>query len=332
MPLIALGSRVVGVPGAELPQAPTPSAWQGLRMLWRAANGEEFDLLGRSGMVLANKGVEGLHMPKIDYWDSDSPARHGAMVRGWRTPMREAYWPLFIWSDISSDEWLDRDRRFWATMHPDQPGWWRVITPGGGWRELQLRFASDDTSPELDPVKFGWLLYGITLRADWPFWQGAEVRQSFAPPTQRNFFGGGALPVTAWEQRGAATPFWISASTSVIDTSITNPGDLPAWPTWRVHGPFSEVGIIVDGHELHWPDAPDFASSDQDSGLLISTDPNAPSVRAFSPSGIGENLIHRLDRRDFAPIPARATTRFQITLDGAGWVEASFRPNYLRAW
>ncbi|GAB3622587.1 hypothetical protein GCM10027418_06690 [Mariniluteicoccus endophyticus] len=332
MAIVALGQSTLVNPPDGTPTLPVArSEWQGLGVEWRSDNGDVFDLVGR-GIALRRAGVEGLLMPKVDRRRTTSPGRHGAILRGWRVPPREAFWPLHVWSDISSTDWLAIDRRFWASLHPDIGGWWRITTPGGDYRELRLFYADADNALDHDPAAHGWTNYGVTLEAPWPFWQGPVRAQQFAPPTQRNFFGGGALPVSEWTQRGAAAPFWISASQSVIDTTVTNPGDLPAWPTWRIHGPFTEAGIILDGHEIHWPDSSDFEAAGADEGLEIVTDPAGPSVRRFGPEGLRENLIHRLDRRDFAPIPAGDHVPFTVILAGAGWIELGFRPNYLRAW
>ena len=301
------------------------SPWPGVTVTWRQGE-TAWDLNSpRSGVCLLQKGVRGLSMPPIKRRTSSFPGLHGSRFDSWIADEREAFWPLLVWNDESSQDWIKHDRAFWSTMHPDKTGTWRVAQPNGDYRELTLRYAEDGGHAfDRDPVRYGWATYGLTMVAEDPFWQGQQIKRAFGAATKRNFFGGGAIDGS---NTSKGSPFYISAGSSMANSTIPNPGDVEAWPVWRVVGPFSAATVAVDGHQIRWPGAGTFANNNH--VLRIDTRPEA---QAAIYEQTGEDFTWWLDRTDFAAIPPGESRRLDITLEGSGYVECSLTPRYMKAW
>jgi len=245
------------------------------------------------------------------------------------------FWPVHIYSDGGSIEWMLRDRAFWSTMDPEDIGVWTVTHPDGNHRSLRLRFVSDgDKVRDHDPMKRGWDSYGITLVAEQPFWEG--------PPEVRSF-AGQAPPLPFFEPTGPQVVN-IASAYSVANASMDNPGDVESYPRWFIEGPADTASVGVGSQVVDVPFAVDEGQS-----LVIESDPDligatlydiAPGSEGKKPSDrvVGVDLVNPVDKTpdlgeaDFAAIPAGTAVPLSLTLVGLGKVEAQLPTLYRRPW
>ena len=287
--------------------------WPGVTaMTWVGWDGTLWDLLrGTEGVVLLEKGVRGLAMPPIGRHTQESPALAGSRHTGWRAVEREVFWPVYVWSEDSSREWFDRDAAWWATMHPDQVGEWAVTTSRSGTRRLRLRYVDDsEHSFDHDPARVGEAIYGVRLVAEQPFWEGETALSSWSLSEQASFFPG--------------PPFWIGSAYTLATATIRNPGDVPAWPVWTVHGPFTSARVGTAGATITVP----FGLQD---GASLTIDTRPAVMRAVDSSGV--DRTRELGAAAFAPVPPGVRVPLDLDLGGEGGrITAQLAPLYLRAW
>jgi hypothetical protein len=303
--------------------------WTGSDMSWLDWQGNVWDLCtGRSGVVLLGAGVRGLTMPPIIRYSQKSPAVSGSRWRGFITDEREIFWPLKVFKDTGSQDWLNHDRKFWQSMRPDKTGVWQVAQPGGEVRSLSCRFVDDggqafDTLPEMH----GWATYGVSLVAEQPFWSGPTEVRTWSTVTGANFFGG--------VDAGEGAPFYITSSNAASTATVSNPGDVPSAPVWVVHGPSTLVKVGVGASVVEVPFT--VASGEW---VVIDTAPTAQTAlfgSALDDAGkpllsAGVDRTADLGAVNFASIPAGESVPLTIQITGAGMVELNLTPQYYRAW
>lgn len=308
-------------------------------MTW-AAKGLEYSLTDRRSGIHLMPGVRGLGSTSTERHSSSSPAVAGSRYEGTSTLDREVFWPLRIWHNGGSIDWMARDRAFWATMDPEDTGVWTVVHPDGKHRSLRLRFISDGNhTRERNPLRLGWDTYGITLVAEQPFWEGDPVVKSWKNRTYEPFF----------EPSGPHLVN-IAAGSDTFTATIDNPGDVESYATWFLDGGMSAAAVGVGGVVVDVP----FPVGDGEC-LIIESDPELIGATLYEispgqlalPIGqrkkpseriIGSDLINPLDmssalgEADFAPIPAGASVPLSLSITGAGAVEALLPTRYRRPW
>lgn len=292
-----------------------PINWSGLEMTWTDCNDVTWDLLsGVSGIALM-PGYRGVHMPTISHFKDRAPSVAGARWQGFNVPERDVYWPLQIWTDQGSQEWLNLDQKFWSGLNPNKTGVWKVTQPNGDSRELTVRFSDDgQTTFDTEPSLRGWNAYGLTLQAEQPYWAEEGISRTFkvAAPSQFFIDSDGSTP-------GVLS---ISAGRTVSTAKIFNPSDVEVWPKWTLTGPFTLATVGLNGSTI---DVPFTINAGQK--LVIDT---APTAQTATMSGV--NKITQLSSAAFAPLPANATTTLSLSATGTGTIEVSFTPLYYRAW
>ncbi|GLJ78686.1 phage tail family protein [Microbacterium imperiale] len=285
------------------------AAWEGVSLEWVAADGSVWDLNDwTSGVFLDTRGVEGLHNPEVTVYRSESRGTPGHRKRGWKTKTREVFWPVFVFAD-SSAEWRARYRAFFATLHPDQEGIWRV-TAGGETRELTVSpvFGSPHADA-FDPMAEGWGEYAVELEAAQPYWQGARVRRGpWSAPAPVPFLPPGP-------------PMHISSASNFASASVPNTGDVEAWGVWSAAGPLTDVVLGVGGALITVP----FELQVGDV-LVIDTDPRNPSATLN-----GHDATQALGLQDYAPVPPGKSVELHVEATGAGSIMFDVVPLYFRA-
>ncbi|MEZ2373126.1 hypothetical protein [Arthrobacter sp. RCC_34] len=312
---------VYGIPYS--PPAPPVKAFTGVALTWTGWDGSMWDLTDPSaGVFLRNESVEGLGAPEWQIWTKTSPAVSGQHYRGSVVQARRVFWPLFIYHDDSSMDWVRRDQALWRTMDPDKPGIWKATLPDGSSRELSCRFESvQDDGYSIDPVRQGWAVYGIALTADKPFWLGKTISRTWQNRVPKDFFNA----------PGKATPYNISSGSTMASASIPNTGDEPAWPVWVIAGPSTVASVGVGDTAVPVP-----FTIPEGKAILLDTDPTEQI--ALYGDWDGETLRNPVDRTidlgsaSFAPIPAGQSVPLNISMTGAGSIRAEIRPRYRRAW
>ena len=300
-------------PPALPPSAVSP--WSRMSHEWVGWDGSSWMLSDpKSGVFLTQEGVEGLAMPPaVDWVSPGSPGLHGQEFTGWVAEARPVFWPIFLFHDSGSKYWQERDTAFWRSLRRGEYGTWRVTTTAGT-RELRCRFSDDGGHTfDRDPHYFGWASYGVSLMADDPFWKGPSVRRSWKQGDPVQFFGG-AL--------GKAPLFHIMSGSQLSTATMTNEGDVDAWPRWTVTGPLSSVSVGVGDAQVSW-------SGTLLEGQVLTIDSDPRDQTAFID---GVDVTADLGAYDFAPIPPGEDRSLSLTMSGTGTVTAEITPRYFRAW
>lgn len=286
--------------------------WEGMTLEWVDADGNVWDLNDwKTGILLDNRGVEGLHNPQLTMFRSESRGTPGHRKRGWRAKTREVFWPIFVYGD-SSAEWLTRQREFLSTIHPDREGKWRV-TANGETRELTVSAVFDDAHTyDIDPMLEGWASYGVELEAAQPFWQGAPIRRG---PWQAP----GAVPFLPTE---GGPPVTISSSSAFGSATVPNPGDVEAWGVWSVEGPLSSISLGVGSAITTVPF--NLGAGEQ---LIIDTDPRHPSALRD-----GVDATEQLGLQDYAAVQPGGNQPLHVEATGTGSIIFDLVPLYFRAF
>lgn len=301
---------VLGVP--YVPPAPPASPFRGLVQKWTGWDGSVWEVSNPAGGVFFEAdGVVGLGDGPADRFFSTSPAVAGSRFRGSRNLERPVVWQVGVFSDVSSQAWIDLTRAFRNTLHRQRPGVWMVTQPSGESRTLACRFTDSPDSLGVDPVRLGWGSWTVNLVAEDPYWQGAPIRRTFAASEPADFFPEGGGP-----------PFTISEGSTLASATINNPGDVDAWPVWTVNGPTTAVSLGVGDASIGIP-----GDLDEGDVLVIDTDPRRQSATLN-----GARVRGVLSPHDFAPIPAGGMSDLTLTIVGDGSVECVIVPRYERAW
>ncbi len=317
---------------AQPGRAPAPvSIWVKTGVTWTGHDGSVWDLTDPDGGVcLVQEGVEGLHFTKFKQWVRQSAAVPGQTFEGAIAEPREVRLPLVIFEDASSQQWINRDRAFWKSMHPRKEGT-LTISPGGAGsrRSLKLRFVPEDHSYDTDPAYIGWAGYVAGLVADQPFWMGPTV-------------------TAAW-QSGAAQEFYETVGPHLVnivtghttdDATVQNDGDEDAWPVWTVVGPSlsAHAGVGEDVVEVPFEVADGKA-------VVVDTDPRVRTAMEYDYTPPNPELktpalfTNPVDRTvdltgavNWARIPAGGESPVNVDIAGLGLIQVELTPLYWRAW
>lgn len=218
------------------PPIPPPVAvdpWRGYRVVWEGWDGSSWELSDPASPVFMRKGgVEGLSMPAHQAWTSSSPAVHGQYYRGHVVEPRKVFWPVFVYSDLSSEDWVAVDRAWWRSLHPGAYGTWRV-----GDRSLSCRFVDDGNHAyDVDPSFRGWASYGVSLVADDPFWRGSPVRRTWAQSEAKGFYAVSPVTFTVATDVVGATAHGLAVGTAVRFRDLVGVTGITADTTYYVAG------------------------------------------------------------------------------------------------
>ena len=298
---------VFGAPLAA-PVIPAPTLVP-RKMTWTGFDGSVWDLSATDGPMVMAPGVKGLHMPPFNVFQSSTPLVPGVELTGYEIPARSVYWPINFYSE-SVDEWQATYAGFFNSIHPVEPGVWRVGEDDDA-RELPLTGVFDGSLAfQNDPFVLGWALIGVELFAPRPLWRGQAKRVPFTLGTGTAFIGESGGP-----------PFHIEKATSFARAQIENVGDEPAYITWTLQGPLTDVTVGVGGALV---DVPDIADGDV---LVIDTDP-ASQYATLNGADFNESLGFQV----FAPVPGNSKSGLSIAAAGTGTVEAALVPLFWRAF
>lgn len=294
--------------------AGAPNPWTGMSMYWTGYDGVEWDLTTGNDGVCMLPGLRGLTMPAIVHHKSTTASVPGARWRGLSTTEREVFWPIQIYHNAGSAEWVARDRAFWATLQPQRTGTWTVVAPDGSRRNLTLRFRDDGTQAfTSDPTMDGWVNYGITLDAEQPYWEASA-------PVSRTWKAG--VPTPFFTAGTAGTVVTVSSGMEASSATISNTGDVEAYPVWTLKGPLSAATLSIGTRSISIG-----FNIPTGSTLVIDTSPGELTAVMD-----GVDKIKGLASSDFAPVPVGTNLPITLTTVGAGTVSMTFTPLYYRAW
>lgn len=310
---IFLRGQAPGTP----PPVPPPPAWTGITsMTWTGWDGSVWPLLDfTSGAYLVDEAVRGLGMPEFVRHTSSAQSVPGSRWRGWDVDEREVFWPVAVSSTASTRAWVNTHDAFMRTMRPDKTGVWEVTTHRGA-RRLRLRFKDDSGGPmDVDPSLTGWLVYGLRLVAEDPYWRGDPITYTWVSDQGKRAF----LPAAG------QTSFRLTSAFTAGAAQVTNPGDVDSYPVHVFTGPLnSGAKVGVGASTVTVP----FAISAGDS-LTIDTRPDRLTVVDAASTSRFVDLTGDLA---FAPIPPGEVVPLTVVFTGAGSISTSFEPAHFRGF
>jgi hypothetical protein len=127
-------------------------------------------------------------------------------------------------------------------------------------------------------------------------------------------------------KRGA-TPFFITPANRVDTATITNPGDIPVWPTYTFEGPIESFTTTV-GTGVIAGNFPIVAGTT----LTIETSPLRQIALLWNPDGSVTNVTRKLTSFGFRPVPPGESIRLDISITGTGTFSVTGAPHYFRGW
>jgi len=268
-------------------------------------------------VVLLNEGVEGMGNPPHAAFTRETALLDGQSNSGWRAKPREVFWPVLV--DATVETWDDIQSRFWRTMRPNLFGVW-TVTKGESSRYLNCRYLSDGGAAYAsDPSLSGAEVHGITLVADDPWWHSADVSATFqTAETPVDFFNGGTAP-----------DFYIMSGNTVDSASLDNPGDVPAWATYRIDGPATSFSITTDSSE---PDVAGDIVLLEGEWLVIDTNPTAQTAFLYTTESNYTDVTGELSAYNPRQVGVGLETEFSVTLFGEGSLTITLTPSYFRAF
>lgn len=304
----------------EVPEVPTPTAAdrQWIHFRWTGSDGQVWDLgtgdspVPDAGRVKLARGASGFGLPKPSHWMRESPTIDGAGWAGMHVGPREVFMPVNI-RGASSDGQLDLEAAFFAGVDAAEEGVLRATTHRGAWREIALRYDDgSDVAYELDPVLIKYGAYPLRFLAAQPYWCGDEIEWPiYYPSSTPSFFTG--------------PPFRLAPSSVLGSATVTNPGDVETFATWRIDGPFTSFSVGIGDALVSMTltkNAGQFVEIDMHRDQLTIVDENGADLRSVA------------DEVAFVPIP-KGTSELATTLIGAASgsaVTLTFTPRYRRAW
>lgn len=297
---------------------PPPAALRtGLIMTWIDDQDVEWPLQldGGVGGLQMMPGVRGLHFPQVDRYTSVSPAQAGSTYRGSRANERECLWPLALFHDGQSADWVAFERAFWRGLQPGRVGTWRVYAPDGSYRELICRGVHEgDVTHELDPVLAGWATYGVALVAEQPFWAGKPETRTFDSGS------GDSAPSGAFVLN-------IKSSSTLATATINNPGDVDAYGIYTITAGTGGITSV----DIGAGDALTRYSATIPAGQTRTIDMRPDRLTVVDQDG--NDRISDVTALAFdAPIPAGQPVPLTFSMVGNGTVRADVRPLYWRAY
>lgn len=307
---MAYPSIVRGVP--YVPPPPPIPDWRGYTHTWIDHTGRRWPLSDMNSGTVLMPGVEGMDDPEVALHLSEHAGVAGARFRGARTMSRVVSWSVFVWADRDSAEWLARAREFRAAFRADRTGVWEVIAPDGQTRYLTCRRNSPVHTYDLDPALAGYAEYGIELLAEDPYWRGA--------PITRSWQGDEDIPLVPADETDPMIDLQFGSSAMFAGATIPNPGDVAAWPRWRLVGPLEDITLRVGDGVLGCPDLT--------AGQVLAMDTNRSSASYRLDGGQARALVRPRDPR---PVPPGELVPVGIEIGaGTGTVDLEIVPRYER--
>jgi len=232
---------------------------------WTDPQGTETDL-STGPDIITLWGVKGDGLMPVTHVEYQVPLQPGSQLRYTRIEARDVDLPLLVkGADGDEPSILAVQRALAATFYPALgDGTLRVTKSDGSQRQLTCRYSEGligDTSMAVAAVGYREVI--VVFHAFDPFWYAVSpVVTSYTIGTPATFF-----------------PFFPLVLTNVnifAQPTITNGGDVEAWPVWTVTGPGSGLTLtnLTTGQTLSFPSLT-LAAGDR---LVIDTRPGKKSV------------------------------------------------------
>lgn len=270
-----------------------------------------WDLTDVSSSVVKLAGATGIGQVDSTHWWSDAPTVDGSHWEGLNTPRGSVFVPLLVQGDTFETFYAEHTA-FMRSLDPRREGTLRITRADGRWREIGCRYTSGgDMTADYDVTASLAATYGITWATADPYWRGEEVVARFANSAGGPFFPG--------------PPFTITPGLNLQDPTIVNPGDLDAYPVWRIEGPFTAFSVGVGDSLVEM-------TLTRSAGQYVEIDMHPRKLTIRDQAGV--DRWDNVTEVSFSSIPSGQTT-LTTNVTGAGTASAitlTFTPKYRRAW
>ncbi|MEU5577775.1 phage tail domain-containing protein [Streptomyces huasconensis] len=296
-------------------------------MKGRNGEGEEILLTGFADRhwpsIIMQPGAIGLDMPPFALFSDDSPNLDGATYRSARASAREVMIPVHLYG-IDRRTVNQLKRTLFKSLNPKRGYCVLMFSEGDEARILKAYYKGGmEGSEGTDTSGITWAKYALQFSAmdpwfypereeqvRWDFGEGAPFLSSSAPffplKISRGVMGAGGSSLT-----------------------ISNPGDIEAWPVWKLHGPIRSFKLTSPYAETVKASPPADGSDLVPSGrvLTIDTRPGRKTVR----DDLGANYWSKLDTNpQFWSVEPGETSASVSVVTGSGKaaVTLTFQPRY----
>ncbi|WP_229398169.1 phage tail domain-containing protein [Micromonospora okii] len=153
---------------------------------------------------------------------TDAHPRGGSRLRHAQPQSRVITWPVLVWGDTHAEfltRWRALARALTMTLRAG-PGRLRVYRPDGSAREVLVRYQGGFEGEPGQGITYDTAI--VSLLAEDPYWRDPPTTLRFSQATPRPFLN----PYPS-----------LSASRVFGDVTVTNSGDVEAWPDWVLRGP-----------------------------------------------------------------------------------------------
>jgi hypothetical protein len=278
----------------------SPAAQQVIQMSYlvtlTGADGTVWDL--NSGPVQLNAGARLFNMGAVTHWSRRSPAIDGARRTGMRTDEKELLLPIST-TGTDWNDWRATDTAFFRSIAPENEALLTVIAPDAVTKSMRVRLSTDGDDPDdFDPLLLSRKSYpNLEMTAFNPFWEGDPVEVSF----QVND------PVPWLEPPGP--PIYLNPPGLNDNATISNPGDVIAWPDFIIAGQNTGFTVGVGDGVVS-------SSAVFGTGSVITVMSHPTKRMVVDEDGNRINAL--MDKRSFAAIPPGAEVPMRLAVTGYG--------------
>ena len=312
MPVLVRGTTGVS-PGVTLPDVGFAVA------TWYAPDGTVWPLTAPdSGLFTQSEGVSGLGAAGITI-TADDRARGGSRVRHIQPGSRTVVWPLYVYGADHTEfitRWRAVTRAFTQTSRLG-PGTLEIARPDGSARVVDAYYSSGAEVSGKQGYYITSDYFVLSLFCEDPYWRDRQAQ------TVHREFAEGVDFLNPYPS--------VSSSQVLGDTTLVNPGDVDAWPSWKMSGPASILTATRNdtGESFSLdPDADDVGHGNLEAGEYVTVDTDPPRVRFMD----GTNWVAALNWPGavlWSLPPGETEVSFELDgADAGSAVDLSFYPRY----
>ena len=282
---------------------------------WIDADGSVHTLT-QPGVAKVLKGVEGDGMPPVSFVEDEVAFQPGSRLRTVKTGARLVSLPMAFLAASSTE--LQAQLRAWLlALHADRgDGQLRYTGPDGTARVLACRYADGmGLVKSADTRMPTWQKAVVAFRAFDPYWyDAADVTIGFTAEDAPSFF--------------PFFPLVLGAASVFSGLTVTNDGDVEAWPVWTIQGPCDSVTLrnLTTGKVLTLARSLSF-------GGVVEID-TRPGEKSVTLAATGANLYGDLASGSSLWSLPRGANTVRIEMDGTDGnsaVTMGYRRRYLGA-
>lgn len=287
------------------------------RLEFRGTDGSVAVFTDHASGFITLPGSQGLGMMPYQLLTDSLPALDGEVSKGVRSTARELFVPLYVEAP-NRPAFLTKVRDLANTLDPRYgPGEFRVVQPDGSGRRIPCYYVNGLEGDEgVDVSGLHWQKFGLAFRALEPAWLDLnDVYFRWLVGSDAPFFP--ILPLTLSESQIIGT-----------DLPLTNTGDEPAYPIWRITGRCTQIQLtnVTTGATLLL----DHTQVNSANHVTIDTRPGIKTVLDEA----GTNLWPSLGPDPQLWPLIRGTNVVNLTVVGTdvtSYIEMSYTPRYKMA-